>query len=279
MRIPAQASVANIEQALLEADAAPDEEPFRLPSNLRHLGCGGEAALSQLLITWAQPRPPSTLETFVQSQDQIDEFVRRLPGLTGALCARVVMGGGDSGDVTARMRTAALARLDILLSGKPKAAYRGSSVEIVCADHLGRNAPYLLYQPSGVRGPRLRPRDSFSSLASWLLRQTVPEAYQTLIAPETPDALGGMMFELFKNTEDHAQVDAFGNFLAMSIRAIKTLHHAIEPERLAQIVTDYPPLAQYCQHLQPADGAAQRRCRCAQGAFDAHEMLCLRTGV
>lgn len=257
MRIPAQASVANIEQALLEADAAADEEPFRLPSNLRHLGCGGEAALSQLLVTWAQPRPPSTLETFVQSPDQIDEFVRRLPGLTGALCARVVMGGGDSGDVTARMRTAALARLDILLSGKPKPAYRGSSVEIVCADHLGRNAPYLLYQPSGVRAPRLRPRDSFASLASWLLRQTVPEAYQALIAPETPDALGGMMFELFKNTEDHGQVDAFGNFLAMSIRAIKTLHHAMEPERLAQIVADYPPLARYCQSLEPADGAAQ----------------------
>ena len=54
LRIPTQASSANIEQALLEADAAPDEEPFRLPSNLRHLGCGGEAVLSQLLVTWAQ---------------------------------------------------------------------------------------------------------------------------------------------------------------------------------------------------------------------------------
>lgn len=57
LRIPTQASSANIEQALLEADAAPDEGPFSPPpppSNLRHLGGGGEGALSQLLVTWAQ---------------------------------------------------------------------------------------------------------------------------------------------------------------------------------------------------------------------------------
>ncbi|MBA4045892.1 MAG: hypothetical protein C0471_15960, partial [Erythrobacter sp.] len=63
MRIPAQASVVNIEQALREAAAAPLEEPFTLPLNLRHLGCGGEASLSQLLVTWAQRRPDATLQT------------------------------------------------------------------------------------------------------------------------------------------------------------------------------------------------------------------------
>lgn len=257
MRIPVQASVANIERALREAAAAPGDEPFSLPMNLRHLGCGGEAALSQLLVTWAQPRPPVTLETYAQTQEQIEELVRRLPGLTGVLCAAVVMGGGETGDVTRQVRTAALTRLATLLSGRPKAAYRGSSVEVVCADHLGRNAPYLLYHAENGQAPRLRPRHSFASLASWLLRQTVPDAYQHQIAPQMPDALGGMMFELFKNTEDHGQVDAFGNILSMSIRAIKTVHHAIEPERLVQIVADYPPLAHYCQSLEPAEGAVQ----------------------
>lgn len=257
MRISAQASVANIEQALREAAVAPGNEPFILPLNLRHLGCGGEAALSQLLITWAQPRAPVTLRTYVQTPDQLAEFVRRLPGLTGALCAGVVTGGVGAGDLTHQARAAALARLTTLLSAKPKTAYRGSSVEVICADHLGRNAPYLLYQADSGQTPRLRPRNSFASLASWLLRQTVPEAYQNRIAPQMPDALGGMMFELFKNTEEHGQVDAFGNILSMSIRAIKTVHHAIKPDTLVQIVADYPPLAHYCQSLVPAEGAAQ----------------------
>jgi hypothetical protein len=238
VRIPAQASVANIEQALRQAAVAPGDEPFILPLNLRHLGCGGEAALSQLLITWAQPRAPVTLSTYVQTPEQLAELVRRLPGLTGALCAGIVMGSIEAGDITREARFAALTRLTTLLSAKPKSAYRGSSVEVICADHLGRNAPYLLYQADSGQTPRLRPRQSFASLASWLLRQTVPEAYQKKIAPQMSDAIGGMMFELFKNTEEHGQVDAFGNILSMSIRAIKTVHHAIKPETLVQIVAD-----------------------------------------
>lgn len=257
MRIPAQASVASIEQALREAAAAPIDETFILPLNLRHLGCGGEASLSQLLVTWAQPRPDGTLQTFARTPTQIEELVRRLPGLTGALCAAAIRSDGQAGDLTREARTAALQRLTILQSMKPKSAYRGSSVEVVCADHLGRSAPYLLYLTESGQAARLRPRSSFATLASWLLRQTVPEAYQQRIAPQLDDALGGMMFELFKNTEDHGQVDVSGNILSMSIRAIKTVHHAIEPDRLVQIVADYPPLALYCQSLEAAEGAAQ----------------------
>ena len=257
MRIPAQASVANIEHALREAAAAPIDEPFTLPLNLRHLGCGGEASLSQLLVTWAQPRPDATLQTFIRTPAQFEEFVRRLPGLTGALCTARIMGDGQARDLTREVRSAALQRLTTLLSMKPKPAYRGSSVEIVCADHLNRSAPYLLYQGETGQAPRLRPRSSFATLASWLLRQTVPEAYQHKIAPQLDDALGGMMFELFKNTEDHGQIDVSGNILSMSIRAIKTVHHAVVPDRLVQIVADYPPLANYCQSLEAAEGAAQ----------------------
>lgn len=257
MQIPAQATVVNVEEALRDAAAAPADEPFALPLNLRHLGCGGEAALSQLIVTWAQPRFPATLRTYVRTPEQIDDFVRRLPGLIGALCASVVMGGDQSGDLTDVIRTAALSRLQALLSGRPKAAYRGSSVEIVCADHIGRSAPYLLYQPDGGHAARLRPRASFAQLAAWLLKQSVPEAYHPAIAAQTPDALGGMMYELFKNTEEHGQIDAFGNILPMSIRAIKTLHHSIEPDTLIRIVADDPPLARYCRSLQPPDRAAQ----------------------
>lgn len=257
MRIPAQATIATVEQVLNDLVGAGPEEALKIPLNLRHLAGGGEAALSQLIVTWAQARPRALLNTYLETPEQVEDFVRRLAGLTGTLCATEIRGGRENAVITEQVQAAALSRLDVLLSAKPKAAYRGSSVEIVCADHLGRDAPYLLYQPGGSRAARLRSRDSFSDLASWLLRQSVPNAYQPLIDPETPHALGGMMFELFKNTEDHGQVDALGNVLALSIRAIKTLHHALQPERLAQIVADYPPLARYCESLLPPHDAAQ----------------------
>ena len=257
MQIPAEASVANIERALRKVVDEPRGTPLTLPLNLRHLGCGGEAALSQLLITWAQQQAPGILKTYAEKPEQIEELIRRLPGLTGALCAAIVIGVSEAEDLTSTVRVAALARLTTLLSEKPNRAYRGSSVEIVCADHLGRNAPYLLYYGEKGRTPRLRPRPSFALLASWLLRRTVPETYQHNIAPQMADALGSVMFELFKNTEEHGQVDAFGNIPSVSIRAVKTVHHAIAPEKLAQIVADYPPLEQYCQSLEAAEGAIQ----------------------
>jgi hypothetical protein len=65
-----------------------------------------------------------------------------------------------------------------------------------------------------------------------------------------------MLFEIFKNTEDHALVDAAGNVLDVSIRAVKTNHHALLPERLENIVGDFPPLADYCTSLKPPSGAA-----------------------
>lgn len=257
LRIPAQATVANIERSLREAHVAPKGEPLTLPLKLRHLGCGGEAALSQLLVTWAQSRVPARLKTYVETPNQVEELVRRLPGLTGVLCAGVIEGGGQAGDITVQAKAAVLERLNILLSGRPKSAYRGSSVEIVCADHIGRDAPYLLYQSDDGEAPRLRPRHSFASLAAWLQRYTVPDAYQDSLAMGLSDALGSMMFELFKNTEEHGQVDALGNILSMSVRAIKTIHHAIKPDDLAEIVAEDPPLAAYCQSLEPAVGATQ----------------------
>lgn len=257
MQYPARATVASTERALREAASTPNDEPLTLPLNFHHFGCGGEAALSQLIITWAQPRAPATLQTYVQTAEQVDDFVRRLPGLVGTLCASTILGGDQSGDQTATVRQAALTRLQTLQSEKPTQAYRGSSVEIVCADHIGRSAPYLLYLSDKAQGARLRPRSAFAKLAAWLLKRTVPEAYHPAIPAQTPDALGGMMYELFKNTEDHGQVDATGDILPMSIRAIKTLHHAIKPEILQQIVAEDPPLAQFCQSLRPPEGAVQ----------------------
>ena len=257
MRIAAQASITEIEAALTALNAADPAERLKLPTNLRHAASGGEAALTQLIVTWAQRRRGGTLETFIENHDQIDDFIRRLTGLVAALCAQEILGSGSQGSLLAEVRQAALARLDVLQSAKPRGAYRGLSAEILCADHLGRDAPYLLYLPGKSGSAQLRPRELFPDLASWLLRRTVPHEYHELIDPETPEALGGMIFELFKNTQDHAKVDALGNLLDISIRAVKTVHHAVLPAHLAAMVEGYPPLARFCASLKPPRDAAQ----------------------
>jgi hypothetical protein len=193
----------------------------------------------------------------VTTPRQIEDFVRRLPGLVAALCTRYAIGKkGES--IFSEVRSASLERLRQLQSSRPKEGYRGPSAEIVCADHMGLDAPYLLYQSTPNGTTRLRPRENFRDLARWLLSNSIQKSFlDQMDLSETADALGSMLFEMFKNTEDHALADVEGNVLDISIRAIKTNHHALLPERLESIVGDFPPLAGYCASLTAPAGGAQ----------------------
>jgi hypothetical protein len=259
LRIAAESTIPASERALAEVAASSGNELLFLPLNLRHLAGGAEAALAQVIVSWAQKNPNGPLETYITSHSQIDDFIRRLPGFVAALCSSRALGrNGES--IFTELRNASLARLDQLQSSRPKEAYRGTSAEIVCADHLGLDRPYLLYQPGPSGTTRLRSRENFRDLAHWLLRGAIPEGLRGEVnLPETSAAVGSMLFEIFKNTEDHALVDAAGNVLDISIRTIKTNHHALLPERLESIVGDFPPLADYCASLTPPAGAAHVR--------------------
>ena len=256
MRISAESTIFATEVALRGLSDLGGDEPISLPKNIRYLAGGAEAALAQAVITWAQQKPHAPLQPLVDSIDQIEEFVRRLPGLVGALCASSAIGKGGRA-VFEELQRAALGRLEQLQGNRPRLGYRGSSAEIVCADHLGRGNPYLLYSSNPMGGTQLRPRENFRELAAWILRRSIPEAYREQVDPETSDALGAMLFEIFKNTEDHALTDAKGNVLNISIRAVKTNHHALKPDALERMVGGFPPLAHYCRSLAPPNGAAQ----------------------
>lgn len=256
MRIAAQSTINASERALATLAITAADEPLKLPSNLRYLAGGAEAALAQVIISWAQLHPGARLETYIDTDEQIEDFVRKFPGLIAALCAGHVIGSRTKGSITSALLSAALARLEQLQSERPKQVYRGASAEILCADHLGRDRPYLLYLPEPLRGSGLRPRENFRDLAGWLLRSAIRGGYRAHIPPDAADAIGSMLFEIFKNTEDHALSNIAGDLLDVSIRAIKTGHHALAPEQLSRIVGEYSPLANYCTSLVVPDGAA-----------------------
>jgi len=255
VRITAQSTIAASERALDRLSRAPPDEPLKLPTNVRHLAGGAEAALAQVIISWAQRNPGAPLETFIEADGQIVDFVRRLPGLVAGLCTEEATGLGQVGSIAAALRSAALARLDQLQSERPKQGYRGASAEILCADHLGRDKPYLLYLPEARGGSGLRPRENFRDLASWLLRGAIRGSYREHVPADAADAIGSMLYEVFKNTEDHALTNTAGDLLEVSIRAIKTNHHAIAPDQLARIAGEYAPLASYCDALTVPQGA------------------------
>jgi hypothetical protein len=89
-----------------------------------------------------------------------------------------------------------------------------------------------------------------------LARQTIPKEYSDLDASGA-EALGGMLYEIFKNTEDHALTDWNGDRLKLSIRAIKTSHLSPATDDLERIVGDFEPLVRYCAGLRPPPGGRQ----------------------
>ena len=87
MQISARSTIPASERALRQLGLSARDEPLRLPTNIRHVIGGAEAMLAQVIVTWAQRNANPKLETFISSTSQIDDFVRRLPGLVAALCA------------------------------------------------------------------------------------------------------------------------------------------------------------------------------------------------
>ncbi|CTQ55394.1 hypothetical protein LP7551_03937 [Roseibium album] len=259
MKIAANSTIAASELALLKLADTSVDEPLILPTRIRHLAGGAEAALLQLVVTWAQRCVYRRLETYITSSDdpQIDNFIRKLPGMTAALCAHEISGRAPPTDLTHSVVKAALDRLGKLSGAQPASAFRGPSAEILCADHIARGTPYLLYQKCQTGGSELRSRGNFRSLAAWLLRKSFSAEYRETTNPKLGDALGGMLYEAFKNTEDHARVDERGDVLETSIRAIKTNRFDIEPDVLVRILKDFSPLAEYCRSLVPLEGGVQ----------------------
>ena len=187
MRIDAQFGIPASELLLRDLAGGSLDEPLRLPTKMRYLAAGGDAALTQLILTWAQKSANRKLQTFITSVDDpnVIEISRRLYGMTAVLSAQRVCGVPNELDVTDVVTKACIQRLTKIQSAQPKAAYRGPSIEIVCADHIARSQPYLLYEPSVAGRRKLRSRSNYKLLAGWLLRNTVPEAYLDSIDDET----------------------------------------------------------------------------------------------
>lgn len=257
MKLASQTPIAACEQRLRELVDVPADEALQLPNSIRHLAAGGEVSVAQFIVTWAQ-KTSAMLRTYIEgtTATQIEDLTRRLYGLVGALCAGSVIDVRGN-DITEAVQDAALERLSALQGIRPKQAFRGPSTEVVCADHLGMGAPYLLYERLASGGQALRSRRDFSSLGAWLIRATFPLEYIQAVDSGLPEALGGLLFELLSNTEDHGMVGADGDLLRKSIRLIKTNHWGVTPASLAAMASDFHPLARYAESLTPPTGASQ----------------------
>jgi len=246
-------TVAAAEKLPVEVDRVPSSRA-RVPTRGQHHQAGGEAAILQALVTWTQKVEHASLATFVPDETdpdrQQDAFTRQFFGIGAALLCDEAS-ALDGASIFPSLRTSALQRLEVLQSERPRDASRGPQFEVLCADHLNRSAPRLLYDLDREAQPMLKSTESFIGLAAIIRQTIVPPELSRSISETFDDALGAALYELFRNTDDHARLDDAGDKLKRSLRGLQARRHAIAPSKLVELVEASPPLAAFCRRLKP----------------------------
>jgi hypothetical protein len=253
VRIGKSMTVAAAEALLCELAQTPSPL-MRIPTRSQHHQAGGEAAIVQALITWSQSVERPQLVTHVpdasDSDDQIGALTRQFFGLASSLLCDEAY-AIDKSDLFTKVREAGLQRLSLIQSERARDASRGPQLEILCADHLNKSGARLLYDIDSEGQPTLKMPESFIFLAANIRRAVIPDQLSRVIPKGFDAALGNALYELFKNTEDHARVDDEGNKLKRSLRGIQARRHAIASEKLIEFVKGSPPLEAFCARLRP----------------------------
>ncbi|MEH6716956.1 hypothetical protein [Parasphingorhabdus flavimaris] len=209
----------------------------------------------QGLITWAQRQEQAVLQTYASSSEdgQLDDLVRHLTGLCAVLLSDdVVTNSGVS--IWPETFDKAVMRYGSL-ANDPKAS-RGLQFEILCADHLSLPLTPLLYGGS-EQEPVLRSEVAFKELAQIIIASGVIKSknHPTGLV----SAIGSTLFELFKNTEDHAKRDSAENIPSRGLRGIHARRHERTSSELEAISQAALPLAPFFSRLRPPKGRKKVR--------------------
>lgn len=243
-------TVAATERLLADLVGLATDVTLTLPTRTKHNIAGGEAAVVQFLATWAQQQRVTRIVTFARNAEdrQVDDLANQLHGLGAALVADEIraMDGAPLRDL---LFDRALTRLRTVQGVHPRDASRGPQFELMCADHLGLSAPRLLYSTDIDGVARLRDARAFKDLAVQIIAATVPTSLARMLPTDTRTTLAAALYELFRNTDEHAKLDDRGNQLRRSLRGIHARRHAIEPSVLAEIVGTFAPLAAWARAL------------------------------
>jgi hypothetical protein len=223
-----------------------------IPTRGKHQAAGGEAAFVQALATWANTAHPAPLITYAQGPEdkiQIDRLIRRLYGLVSILVADTIMSIRKS-DLTEILQHAALGRLATLQSESPEGGSRGPQLEIVCIDHLAQSYPKSFYLRDQEDVSQVKKLPAFNKFAEAVVSELVPDMSDSL-KDRFVYAFGGVLHELFRNTDEHGRANDRGDVPAKSVRGFHARRHSISPETLVALTADSAPLAEYCRRLRP----------------------------
>ncbi len=258
--VGSKVTISSCEKMLADIEAKGEFLPLRLPLTAKYLMLGGESAYVQAIVTWAQKKGDRVLEVHSQKAGA-SSISENLFGLVAVLCSDQIRDDNESAQAYADV---ARKRLQILQGADPADSFKGLEIEIICADHKGAEHPSSLYQKLGNGDFDIRDRPDMVSVARSILdlitggNKLGYDAKGQPWSTSAAEPIGNMLYELFRNTIEHAKYDSKGNVLRKSVRGVQARCISLTKQEYLKIAHDSPPLFRFIEGFSTRDAITQK---------------------
>ncbi len=240
-----------------------------LPVDLDESSVGGEAALIQLVITWARMHDDSYLFTHVQepkevvlrgkpdasnADRQLERMSERGFGFVALMMAKDIVSRSGLRSLRQLAHLKCKTRVERMIDGLDRAVH-GNRILLACVDQSSKAALPQFYYSDGL--PRNRPE--FERLAKAIIDESDSWGKERNATPELIDGLGAIIHELIRNTHDWARTDELDVPYRRSVRGLLVSRHRMPLAVMKRHVEGSAPLETYVshEHLIDDDGLAR----------------------
>ena len=259
-RIPSSVTIPRCEEALLELRRVPrDFNHLVAPTNFKHSSFGAEISWVQFILTWAQRYRNCKLSTYAEDPKdlQIENFTKQLIGIVASLCASEIRSHKNDSVLTDSYKGHAIDRLDMLQEPRPNEYTKGQKIVVIANDDRGRDTPASLYPRMENGRRKIGSLPYFVRAASRLIKAILPLEREITSDPDTDKAVGNLLYETYRNTEDHAKTDIIGNQIRHSYRILQASYTSGAKEKLNEATVGIDPLQKYINRFQATNGRSQ----------------------
>lgn len=237
-------SLRDIEDAYTEVAQG---QALRLPHALRYGGAVGvPASLMQFVAKWSRGIESPALRLYGNVDSKSVEALTQEPhGLASVYFSESIEVSGGAPLTTREALSHAVPRIDAMQTSRFRDTMHGRGVFLGCFARAKNE--YLLPFYSRPKHGALRSRDEFIQLTSRIISACAPSAEKLFKDNDAAlDSIGTLLYELFKNTDEHATTDENGHAYSKNLRAVMAKFVQYDPESTGEhVVSSDPSLTKY----------------------------------
>lgn len=213
------ASLGDIEDAYEKLSGEPGPA-IRIPGSLRHGGGFGiAAAFIQFFAAWSRASDNLLLKLYASDapESSLATFAQEPQGMAALYFASKIEYSNLGSEPSKIGLAHAIPRIKAMQSGKFRETMHGRGAFLAC--FAGAKNEFLMPLYSTGEKGSLRGREDFAHVTERVIDSCAPGVMKNL-TPVQFKAISNLIYELFRNTDEHAQTDENGNGYHRNIRGL-----------------------------------------------------------